>query len=456
MATSGVPLRTVAGDSFLKRVVTQTDWTLVLVTFALTAFGTVMIISATLSGGQSSQYMAKQAVAILLGLIAGTVFGLLNYQIFQRYWLVLFVAGIALLLFVLGFGTAFRATKAWIHLGVLSFQPSEAVKILFILALAGYLDQTSSWPDQFKRACTASCMAGVMVLLLLAQPDLSAAILYLPITFVLLHVGGVERRFLVVLLVFTVLTAVLMLARMYVVLSDPAALGGFGRWMHGALRGQLLQVSGTVAAVGVMMGLWWWFARNLRIRVSPVIVPAGVIIVTAALGIVAFGGRHIKTYQQKRLIAFINPHLDPSDAGYQIIQTRIAIGSGGLWGKGLFQGTQTQLGFVPEKHTDFIFSLIAEETGLFGALLTIFLYVLILARGLAIMRTAGETYGILVAAGIVAMFAFYFIINVGMNLGVTPVVGLPLPFVSYGGSNLISSYAAVGVLNSIHLRKYLN
>ncbi|MFQ3675770.1 MAG: FtsW/RodA/SpoVE family cell cycle protein, partial [Endomicrobiia bacterium] len=145
----------------------------------------------------------------------------------------------------------------------------------------------------------------------------------------------------------------------------------------------------------------------------------------------------------------------PSDAGYQVIQTRIAIGSGRLFGRGLFKGTQTQLGFVPEKHTDFIFSLIAEELGFVGASLIILLYTLIILQGINIMLTSRDSFGSLVACGITSLFSFYFLVNIGMCLGILPVIGLPLPFVSYGGSNLVSSFMAIGLLNSIHLRKFI-
>ncbi|GAA1596878.1 rod shape-determining protein RodA [Kribbella hippodromi] len=162
----------------------------------------------------------------------------------------------------------------------------------------------------------------------------------------------------------------------------------------------------------------------------------------------------LKTYQLERFTAFLHPSTDPQGIGYNVNQARIAIGNGGVFGQGLFHGGQTQNAFVPEQHTDFVFTVAGEELGLIGAGAIIALFAVILFRGLRIAVTARDAFGRLVATGIVCWFAFQAFENIGMTLGIMPVTGLPLPFVSYGGSSMFACLLAVGLLENIHLRSH--
>lgn len=157
----------------------------------------------------------------------------------------------------------------------------------------------------------------------------------------------------------------------------------------------------------------------------------------------------LKDYQKERLMVFLNPQEDPLGAGYNIIQSTIAIGSGGVSGKGYMEGTQTQLSFIPEHHTDFIFSVIGEEWGFVGCVTVLFLYYFLLRHSFEIARKARDREGSLLALGVTTMFAVQIIINTGMTVGLLPVTGVTLPFVSYGGSSLLFSYAAVGILLNV-------
>jgi rod shape determining protein RodA len=149
----------------------------------------------------------------------------------------------------------------------------------------------------------------------------------------------------------------------------------------------------------------------------------------------------------------LDPKHDPQGAGWSLIQSKIAVGSGELTGKGLYHGTQTQLGFVPEHATDFIFAVIGEELGFLGALLLLSLYAVLLGTGTLAITAARDKFGVLVGAGIIAMFAFHILVNIGMTVGIMPVTGIPLPFISYGGSSLITCFMAVGILLNIHLQR---
>jgi len=160
-------------------------------------------------------------------------------------------------------------------------------------------------------------------------------------------------------------------------------------------------------------------------------------------------------YQRRRILAFLKPELDPFGSGYHVIQSKIAIGSGGLWGKGLFQGTQSELRFLPEQHTDFIFSVIAEQFGMAGCLLFLVLFTLLILRGLEIAYETDDTFGALVVVGVTTMIAFYVLVNVGMTTGLLPVVGVPLPFVSYGGSAMLTMWIGVGLILNVRMRKFL-
>lgn len=185
---------------------------------------------------------------------------------------------------------------------------------------------------------------------------------------------------------------------------------------------------------------WWQFAAY-----SAALAAAGVLVVASPL---------LKEYQRQRLLVFLNPAHDPQGAGWSLIQSKIAIGSGQLSGKGLYHGTQTQLGFVPAHSTDFIFTVVGEEFGFVGAVFVLGLFALLVGTGIQVVLAARDRFALYVAVGLVAMFVFHIVVNIGMTVGIMPITGIPLPFLSYGGSSLIASLAAVGVLLNIHLQRY--
>lgn len=164
----------------------------------------------------------------------------------------------------------------------------------------------------------------------------------------------------------------------------------------------------------------------------------------------------LKDYQKRRVMTLFNPEMDPLGAGYHSIQSKIAIGSGGFWGKGLFMGTQSRLNFLPEKHTDFIFSVFAEETGFIGVVILLSLYLFIILKGLNIAFRATDRFGLFLALGIISSIAFYILFNIGMTIGLFPITGLPLPLLSYGGSSLITTFFALGLLLNIEMRRTIH
>ncbi len=205
--------------------------------------------------------------------------------------------------------------------------------------------------------------------------------------------------------------------------------------------GTALLVSLSGLSVLFLAGLAWWMIFTMIITVA------------ASAPLLWFCFLH--DYQRERVLTFLDPTRDPLGTGYHIIQSKIAIGSGGLYGKGWLNGTQAHLSFLPEQHTDFVFAVLAEEFGLIGVILLLALYFMVIARGLHIASHAQNNYGRLLAGNIVLTFFIYFFVNIGMVSGLLPVVGLPLPMISYGGTSMVTLLAAFGMLMSIHTHRRL-
>lgn len=192
-------------------------------------------------------------------------------------------------------------------------------------------------------------------------------------------------------------------------------------------------------------------AKGIRVKVIALVVAVSV---AAAPFAGAIAWDRLKDYQKERILAFLQPEKDPGGMGYHITQSKVAVGSGGVTGKGYLRGTQGPFRFLPEKHTDFIFSIFAEEWGFVGSLFLLLCYLLLILRGVHIAFLAKDEFGRLLALGITSMFAVYWFVNIGMTLGLMPVVGLPLPFMSYGGTALVSNFIAAGILMGIRARRF--
>jgi rod shape determining protein RodA len=222
-------------------------------------------------------------------------------------------------------------------------------------------------------------------------------------------------------------------------------------FLHMAVPILLIFMQPDLGTALVLIAIWFGmlFVSGARLRHLAAFLIAGVLMTT-----VMWHAGVLKDYQKARLVAFVNPDADPRGSGYHIRQSRIAIGSGQFYGKGLFRGTQSQLRFIPEQHTDFIFTVVAEELGFIGGGTVLVLYFVLLWRGLVTMSENEEASGRLIAAGIVSMFLFHITVNIGMTVGVMPVTGVPLPLMSYGGSSLLANLATLGVLAGIFMRRH--
>jgi rod shape determining protein RodA len=382
------------------RLIRRLDWWLLAAVLALCLYGLLMIYSATREPEATglaapSSFAQKQALWLLVGIFAFFVTVLFDYERIARWHIPLYLLVLGLLAAVLTVGRAPTGAASWIALGPFRLQPSELAKIAVILSLASFLGRRIDAIHRPAVVLASLLIPALPVLFVLLQPDFGTALVIIAIWFGAVYLAGARARHLL-----------------------------------------------AVFACGLALFALMWSLERLPVeRVRPPMLAR--ILAEASL----------KDYQRRRLTIFLNPQADPLGAGYHIIQSRVAIGSGQLLGRGIFHGTQSRLRFIPERHTDFIFSVIGEELGLLGALLMLLLYFFIFWRGLRVAIRSREPLGSLLAAGAISMLIFHTIVNIGMSINVMPITGLPLPFVSYGGSNLLASFIAFGLLQNVHMRR---
>jgi rod shape determining protein RodA len=352
---------------------------------------------------------------VWLGL--GTVLALVAFRVSPRIldWATPFFYGIAISLLVLvlffgvGAGTAAGA-NSWLAIGgVRVGQPAELAKLATILMLARHYSTRRDPPTTLSELMPALVIVGVPFLLVGAQPDLGSAMVFLGFLFAVLYWVGVKPRLLLLL-------------------ASPL-------------------ISLLLAFSTVSWGAWIVVLTLLLLWVRPYVLEGLVIwLINVAMGVMALElWQRLAPYQQNRLLSFLNPEVDPRATGWHIIQSKVAIGSGGVFGKGFTQGTQKRLAFLPEQHTDFIFSVAGEELGFVGVLVILGLFIALLLVLLRIARRATDPYSSMVAVGIGGVLLTHVLVNVGMTVGLMPIVGIPLPFFSYGGSFLITCLVGIGL-----------
>ncbi len=428
------------------------DLVLLLSTVFTVVTGILTIYST--EAGQGVGYVLRQSTAALVGLVGLLMLTVLPYQVFRAYVRPIYIFMIFVLIGVLVFGSNLRGTRGWFHLGPVYIQSSEVTKLTFVLTLAGLLDRRIQWYTP-KSLVVPLLLAMLPIMLIIIQPDFSSSLVYFPITLVMFFVAGARAIHLISLCVVGALAAGIPLLSTYLaLLGDSLHKRPVLFFIAKAIKGGWPSVW-LFVGICVTMIIVWWFLKKMRMYIPSLYLWVSLsLLAMGALGAMATD-RVIKVYQRKRLVAFVNPELDPLGGGYNVRQSQIAIGSGRILGKGYGNGTQSRLGFLPSRHTDFIFSVIGEELGFFRSLIVLSFYFLIVWRGYEISLVARDRFGGLVAAGFATMFGFYALLNLGMTMGMAPVAGVPLPLVSYGGSSVVSSMFAVGILLSIHWRRYM-
>lgn len=354
-----------------------------------------------------------------------------------------------LLLFTLFFGKYVNGARSWLGIGPFGIQPAEFSKIAVILYLGAFLDDNYKKMYTLKKFIQALIIIGIPMLLTLAQPDFGSAIVNVPVFLVMLFLGGSKIKHLIYILItgsliiyFTALPA----------------------WSEYIVRDEVLLVNVltematlkyVLLALIVILILSIGGLRYFKATYYYWIIYFTSSVFISLIG--AIGGRMVlKGYQIMRLIIFIDPQVDPQGAGWNMIQSITAVGSGGFWGRGFKEGTQSHLRYLPQQSSDFIFSIFSEEAGFVGAVVVFALYTLLLIRSLLIIDRSNDRYGVAIGGGIVGMIFFHVIINTGMAIGIMPITGIPLFFLSYGGSSLWTASIGIGILLSIYQRRYRN
>jgi rod shape determining protein RodA len=392
----------------------------------------------------------KQLIFFVLGLIFMLGISLFSYQQLGEFSWIIYGAVLFVLILTTFFGSTVRGTRAWIHLGFLSLQPSEFMKLATVILLAKYLEIRERELSQFRELLIPTFIVFVPVFFIMLQPDFGTAMVFIPVLFAMLFVGGSDVTHLVSIVIIALIS---ILFPMIITYFEWLGLGADSPFINFFKTGSLpFIISFFLLFIGLVSYVLHVFIIRKYFR--RIYIPAFVLSL-GLLGAVLFL-RFLKEYQKKRILVFLNPDLDPHGSGYNVIQAKIAVGSGGFLGKGFLKGSQTQLGFLPEKWTDFIFAVIAEEWGFIGAILVLVLFAVIIYKGAKTALESKDKYAALLATGITTLIFCHISVNLGMVVGILPVTGLPLSFVSYGGSNLIMCLIGVGIISSISMNKHAN
>jgi len=351
------------------------DWILFLATMLLVSLSLAEIYSIALSNESLGMLnFNKQALFVGIGIILIFATSFIDFLSFRSFANYIYIAGIALLIFVLVIGKTVRGTTGWFSLGGFSLQPVEFIKIVLIIFLAKYYSGVSIKLSPFKHLVFSGLGALVLIALVLMQPDFGSALLLFLLWAGLFVVSGFKKKYFLIILMVLMLT---------------------------------------------FSSGWFLF---------------------------------FKDYQKQRLMTFLNPTADALNEGYNITQAMIAVGSGGLTGRGIGFGSQSQLKFLPESQNDFIFAVISEELGFLGVSLVIVLFGIIFYRLIRAVKIINDDFGVYFLLGACILLFIEMFINIGMNVGIMPVVGISLPFLSYGGSSIIASMLIIGICESIIIR----
>ncbi len=385
--------------------------------FLLIIFGLMAIYSSTANNPAAAGNFQKQLYSFIFSLV---VFGIVYFfppRFFNLLALPSYLFSLLLLVVVLFAGKKVYGSRSWLEFGPLGFQPSEFAKIATILFLSSFLSKEKINIDSVKDISIALGIGLLPVGLILLEPDMGTAFVFCAIILFLLFWKGIS------------------LFSLFVVISPPLII--------------LSSMFGTIVFISVLilvLVLLFYFKKNFFLSAS-------IFVLNLAAGFFFESVYNaLSPHQQRRIETFVDPNADPLGAGYNAIQARVAIGSGGFFGKGFLEGNQTQLRFIPKQWTDFIFCVIGEEFGFIGSIVILILFLVIFLRLLKIgyQAKAKDEFLSLVVIGILALMFFHFLINVGMTIGVMPVVGLPLPFLSYGGSSLLVNVLLIAIVANIY------
>ena len=431
------------------RAILGIDYLLLLPVIVLLVLGILFIYSSgvTTTGVQASDEYIRQITWASIGFVAAIMLSMINYRKFYNFSIYIYFLSLLPLLYTLVLGHTISSASRWLRIGTFGLQMSEFVKISVIILLARFLADTDRKRETFSRFLVSCIIVFIPMGIVLLQPDLGTALVYIAILITMIFMAGVKMcyvSFMVSCIVLTGIFLVLPLWQTFILrrnLAFMAFLTDFRVIMITALFFFIIAGIAVLGYIKYKKRYFFWI-----IYISAIIVFSLVASYTARVV--------LRSYQIMRLIVFLDPHVDPRGAGWNIIQSVTAIGAGGFTGTGYLQGTQSQFQFLPEQSTDFIFSIFSEEAGFLGGIFVFVLYMFICTRLLRTIKIVTDPFAKYVCAGLVGVFSFHFIINVGMTMGIMPITGIPLLFMSYGGSSVLASMIGIGLALSIYVRRY--
>jgi rod shape determining protein RodA len=389
----------------------QLDWVLLLAVIGATIFGGLNIYSTELAGKHSYSY--QHWIVCLLGFPLVLFLSRWRYQLLCKWhWLIYTLTNLSLIA-VMAVGVTANGAQSWLAVAGVNVQPSEFAKISMVITLAALLCDRES--ADLKTIIRTLAITAIPWGLVFFQPDLGTSLVFGAIVIAMLYWANANPGWLL-----------LMISPLFSAILYNLYLPGWVFW------------------VLIVAGIAW---LTLPVKVVSTLTAIAINLGAVELGNIFWG--LLKNYQKARLVLFLNPEQDPLGGGYHLIQSRIAIGAGKFWGQGLNQGTQTRLDFIPEQHTDFIFAAVGEQFGFIGSILIVALLWLICMRLIWIACNAQDNFGSLLAIGVLAIIVFQTILNISMTIGLAPITGIPLPWLSYGRSALVSNFIGIGLVESV-------
>ncbi len=401
----------------------QLDWKLIGAVLALSVIGIIMVMSAQhyADNGYEKYYYVRQMVWLLFALSVFAVVIHLPVRLFDVSAYLLYGLAIVLLVAVLIFGhSKLSDARRFFAFGPVNLAPSDVAKIALLLTLSRFFAYTRLAANSKRRFSISAILTLIPAALILKQPDMGTSLVFFVLLFVLWFWSGFSIGYL------------------FLIVSPIISLVAASHWVAWGLYIILLLAIVLVLRPGLVSGISL-IVLNLVVG-----------------GITPLLWNRLADYQKLRILTFLDPGRDPRGAGYQIIQSKIAIGSGGIFGKGLMNGSQSRLDFLPERHTDFIFSVLGEEFGMLGAVIVMGLFCYVFYRAIKIAGRCRSRFASNVVMGATGIIMFQFFVNIGMTLSLMPVTGLALPFVSYGGTALILFWTLIGLIISAdyHWQEY--
>ncbi len=396
----------------------ELDWQLIGAALALSIIGILLIMSALYYSESSFQqeYFLRQLIWLGFALAIFTFVIHLPVRLYDFSAYLLYALAIILLIAVLFVGSARMGSMRWFSFGQMNFAPADLAKLAIVFALSRFLAYNKLPPTSKRRLAFTALLSIIPMMLILKQPDLGTSLVFPVVLFALWFWSGLRPVYL--LLILTPLVSLIAAAH----------------WIAWAIYLGMLLLFLFLIRPGLVFSVFTVVTNMVTGTILPLV------------------WNRLAEYQQQRILTFLDPGTDPRGAGYQVIQSKIAIGSGGFLGKGFLNGSQTRLDFLPERHTDFIFSVLGEEFGFWGALIVIGLFAFIFIKAVRIAAKCRSKFLSNIVIGATAILLFQFLVNVGMTLGFMPVTGLPLPFLSYGGTSLVMTWTLIGLIVSAGYR----